>query len=150
MIDIGAGTFAPAAGDSFEFLTAGDGIEGQFSSELPLLASGLKWVEEFTSDSLTLNVAYILPADFDGNGIVDERDMVNWDANYGGVDSTRTEGDANDDRLTDGRDFLEWQLQFGQSLPLAASIASVPEPLAASLMLLALLCAAVGRNANRH
>lgn len=88
------------------------------------------------SYELSLAIDTGIPADFDQNGIVDQDDLVIWQAHYG----QDAGADADDDGDSDGRDFLIWQRQFGASL-LSATIQSVPEPgtIIFSFQLLALM-----------
>ena len=77
------------------------------------------------------------PPDFDGDGDVDGDDLVFITDSFG-VDRA---GDANNDGLTTGDDFLVWQRQYTE--PLASTIAQiVPEP--SSLALLASAMALLG------
>ncbi|WP_428307883.1 PEP-CTERM sorting domain-containing protein [Lacipirellula sp.] len=73
------------------------------------------------------------PADFDHDGFVDADDLATWKTAYGSTAA----GDANNDNVTDGADFLIWQRQFTGSTP---PVASVPEPATLSIG----LAAAVG------
>ncbi len=73
----------------------------------------------------------LLPADYDNDGDVDGSDLAvleNW---YG----TSSQGDADGDGDTDGSDFLAWQQQFTGSI---ATLAGVPEPTSACLLMLGL------------
>jgi hypothetical protein len=69
-------------------------------------------------------------ADFDGNGIVDGRDLLRWQRGVG-VGTTLAQGDADADSEVDGVDLSIWRAQFGTSASTAA--AQVPEPAAWSL-----------------
>lgn len=72
---------------------------------------------EFDSLSMTdLNVA---PADFNGDGRVDRRDLGLWNDGFG--DSGLA--DANGDGITGGADFLSWQ-----HANRASTVAGAPEP----------------------
>ncbi len=75
-----------------------------------------------------------LEADFNEDTFVDHLDLAQWEGDYGLND----ESDANGDGVTDGMDFLMWQEQRGQSAPLVAAVATVPEPASALLMLVGL------------
>ena len=55
-----------------------------------------------------------LEADFDGNGSVDQADLVKW-----------SEGFTCGDPSYNGSNFLDWQRQLGQS---SAPVTLVPEP----------------------
>jgi len=135
--------------------------------------SGLLTFElEFTDNSggiFTAQLAVPVAGDFNGDGIVDGADFLNWqrgespyplsqsdladwEANYGTVNS-QLAGDFNNDGSVDGEDFLEWQrdpsvgsladweANYGMVAPLSASSAAVPEP--GSLGLLAMAVALV-------
>ncbi len=73
-------------------------------------------------------------ADFDRNGVVDDKDLALWKLNFGDVGAANF-GDADFDGDADGADFLCWQQGFGGPLLTAAS-QPVPEPPAAALLLL--------------
>jgi hypothetical protein len=90
----------------------------------------------------------LLPGDFNGDGLVDRRDLGVWDYVYGSEDANLA-ADANLDGNIDGNDFLAWQRGLGGSTTagtaagVAASApgAAVPEPTTAGLALAA--CGAV-------
>jgi hypothetical protein len=71
-----------------------------------------------------------LPADFDGNGVVDGNDLTAWQNGFGMLaGGSRSIGDADGDGDVDGDDFLFWQRAVGTALPIAAATAAaVPEP----------------------
>ncbi len=76
-----------------------------------------------------IQVASPAAADFDEDGDVDNADLAAWENNYGLSGSAEHyHGDANGDLQVDGTDFLIWQEQFGQGVPLVAAVTSVPEP----------------------
>jgi hypothetical protein len=94
-----------------------------------------------------------LDADFDEDLDVDGDDLARWQANFS-VGATHVEGDADYDCDVDGADFLTWQRQLGSPATAEVSmttLAGVPEPTAACLMLAAasLFMGAAGR-ANRE
>ncbi len=71
-----------------------------------------------------------ISADFDGNTIVDAADLDLWEIGYGKASgAVKTDGDADNNGLVDGRDFLIWQRQL-TAPPVAESI---PEPASAVL-----------------
>jgi hypothetical protein len=92
----------------------------------------------FLLDAMTVHVegATGPDADFDDDGDVDEDDLGTWKSNFGSAAATETTGDVDGDADVDGVDLLAWQRQL--SSPQAAS---VPEPTAAGLLLIA--CAAL-------
>jgi hypothetical protein len=77
------------------------------------------------------------PGDFNGDGQVDAGDLAQWQGDFAesGLSDADYDGDA------DGHDFLFWQRQLGNGVrppsQVAAATASVPEPTAAILFLLA-------------
>jgi hypothetical protein len=84
---------------------------------------------------LSLNAA-ALPADFNGDGMVDGDDLNAWKIGAGmNGDAGKANGDADGDGDVDGSDFLQWQQALGDQLvPTANAIAAnVPEPSAALL-----------------
>lgn len=60
------------------------------------------------------------PGDFDGNGMVNDADLEEWQSGYG------VEGGY------DGADFLEWQQNYGAGAA-SPAVAAVPEPTTAAL-----------------
>ena len=63
--------------------------------------------------------------DFDGNGIVDDDDLAQWQSDFGQAGQS----DANNDGVSDGLDFLTWQSNYGTDVNAASGrIAVVPEP----------------------
>ena len=69
-------------------------------------------------------------ADFNGDGVVDEGDLVLWQSGYGMTgNATKSDGDSDGDKDVDGNDFLAWQRQYGNgSGNSSAAATSVPEP----------------------
>ncbi|HMP06483.1 MAG TPA: endo-1,4-beta-xylanase, partial [Lacipirellulaceae bacterium] len=86
-----------------------------------------------------------LPADFNGDGVVDGDDLQIWQT---AVEQNSAAGDANGDGVTDGADFLVWQQQLGLAVtaPLgtAASNAAA-EPTSAGLVAALAFAAAICR-----
>ncbi|MCG8449463.1 MAG: sulfatase-like hydrolase/transferase [Pirellulales bacterium] len=117
--------FTPQAGDSFALLTAAEGVSGGFGAEsLPGLPDDLKWHVDVGANDVTLKVLYA--SDFDMDGDVDNNDLTVWRNGYGVIDGL------------DGSAFLLWQRQFGLSVPVAATAATVPEPSSLMLVLIGL------------
>jgi hypothetical protein len=88
-------------------------------------------------------------ADFTENGTVQTSDLPLWRSNFGKLGSVHAEGDANNDNLTNGTDFLLWQRQLGMSFPAVGASAAVPEPSTLAL-LEASLAVASGLSRKRH
>ena len=81
----------------------------------------------------------ILPADFDGNRVVEGADLPLWKAGFGTTgNANHMQGDADGDRDVDGADLLVWQRRLGADERAASSMtaasAAVPEPAAAGLL----------------
>lgn len=85
---------------------------------------------------------FALPGDYDGDGSVDGADHQLWRASYGetGVDIA---ADGNGDGRIDAADFTVWR--DAESQPVTEVATPVPEPVAASLGLLALAAGSVSR-----
>ena len=122
--------FMPSINDMFEILNASDGMVDVFATEsLPNLGDGMDWDVHYNTFGTVLEVIATFTADFDIDGDVDGEDLTDpvngWEARYG-VD-------------LDGRNFLDWQRQFGSGVPLLASSQTVPEPNTVVLLLLGFL-----------
>jgi hypothetical protein len=76
-------------------------------------------------------------SDFDEDGDIDGDDFLVWQGSFG----INAGGDADGDRDTDGDDFLIWQTEFESSAGQASLAVAVPEPAAASLVVLCALFA---------
>jgi hypothetical protein len=97
-------------------------------------------------DSLTTGfVDYIstpgLAADFNGDDVVNDADLAEWQGNY----AVNSYSDADGDGDSDGRDFLIWQRQWGQTASVAAAV-SVPEPCLSALVFLPALASLTCRS----
>ena len=92
-----------------------------------------------------------LPADFNGDAVVDGADFLIWQRGYGGFGGTP--GDANGDLFVDDLDgWLVSNYLGSQGLIPEALLAgaTIPEPAAAALALLGTLVFAVGVHRRRH
>lgn len=65
-----------------------------------------------------------IPGDFDGDGDVDQFDLVQWQGDYG----LNGDSDADNDGDSDGADYLAWQQAFEGGQSLGSSSTVVPEP----------------------
>ncbi|HEX6960789.1 MAG TPA: hypothetical protein VF175_02900 [Lacipirellula sp.] len=97
----------------------------------PLLDDLRHWSNILTSEDVQE-----LPADFNGDGLVNAADLPTWQTSFGGEGA-----DADLDGDADGADLLAWQRQLGASA--AGGLAVVPEPLGACLFALGM--AGLGR-----
>jgi T5SS/PEP-CTERM-associated repeat protein len=129
LVDLGAGIFSPAAGDTFEILTATGGIVNRFDEELLPALDDLAWLVNYGPNAVSLTV--MLPGDFNGDFVVDAADYVAW-RKAGG--------------LQDGYD--AWRTNFGRTAADGGSAASVaarsavPEP--STIILIMASCLAAG------
>ncbi len=76
--------------------------------------------------------------DFNGDLIVNEGDLLNWQSEFGLSNGPLT-ADADYDGDVDGRDYLIWQRQFGTTLAPLSTAVPVPEPESGVLSILLLL-----------
>jgi hypothetical protein len=72
--------------------------------------------------SPTAIVIPTLPGDFNHDGAVDAADLTQWQGDFG----LNGESDADNDRDSDGADFLAWQRQLSGNGP--AISANAPSP----------------------
>jgi hypothetical protein len=89
--------------------------------------------------------------DFNDDGQIDANDLAAWSANVGKTSGASLRlGDADKDDDADGADFLARQRGLGESLSVATSAATVPEP--SALTLAAMVSAYVRRTlrGRRH
>ncbi|MBX3427295.1 MAG: hypothetical protein KF688_16575 [Pirellulales bacterium] len=135
-VDIDGG-FVPAVGNTFSIISATGGISGTFNQvDIQGFPLGLTVKVNYLPTIVQLEVVNtpLFSADFDKDGDVDATDLTIWRNAY----HLNQLGDATGDNKSDGSDFLVWQRQFGSkpAVPIAdATIAAVPEPTAAGLIL---------------
>lgn len=84
------------------------------------------------------------PADFSGDRIVDGRDFLLWQGEFGFVGDSPADG--NHDGRVDGADYLVWRNAFPSASLQVAAITAVPEP----AFLVASLVACLATFANRR
>lgn len=143
--------FVPAAGNAFQIITAGEGIQGAFSTEiLPTLSAGLFWNVMYGSKTVILAVAptnslSFIPGDFNHDGTVNAADYTIWTDLSG---TTAAAADANFDGQVTLADYAIWKSNFGYSLTgvgSAAFASSIPEPSAAALIVLGVIALTLQR-----
>lgn len=81
----------------------------------------------FETRDETLAALNILPADFDGDGTVAFLDFLKLATNFGKMEATYADGDANLNGTVDFFDFLTLAQNFGSPRPVS-DVAAVPEP----------------------
>lgn len=91
--------------------------------------------DNFTNPpTLTLEYDFLLPGDFNRDGVVDAADFTVWRDSEGQT-GPGLAADANGDQEVDALDYAAWVENFGQT---TQNVASIPEPGAAMLMALAM------------
>ncbi|MEX2169583.1 MAG: PEP-CTERM sorting domain-containing protein [Pirellulales bacterium] len=132
LIDLGTGTFAPQAGNSFDILDW-VALSGIFEAiNLPMLDESLTWdTSQLYTTGVLAVVAPGLAGDYNQDGVVNAADYTVWRDSGG----TQTGYDT-------------WQANFGRALGSGANEASaVPEPATLALLLLVVsLLLAVNRS----
>ncbi|WP_425396387.1 aspartyl protease family protein [Aeoliella sp.] len=125
LVDLGGGTFAPTAGDTFTLLTSTEGMAGQFDSIV--FPSEYNFDVQYLANSLRIVAG--LQGDFNGDGTVNLADYVEWRNNLGG--------------LYNASHYTLWKDNFGMSLGASHSsaAAAVPEPSSVLVLLLGLATA---------
>jgi GH35 family endo-1,4-beta-xylanase len=98
------------------------GFKGTYEVTVTLDGKTVVIPATLTDGGLTLDVTLpLLAADFTGDGVVDQADLLKWQSELG----SSAGGDADGDGDTDGADLLVWQRQLGLHAPSALAI---PEP----------------------
>jgi hypothetical protein len=123
-----------------------DGQSGYDLLNTPVGFLNIASTERLNGSNFGIRV--ILEADFDEDGDVDQDDLGTWEAGFGATSARHSDGDANNDQIVNGLDFLTWQRQFSGGATASAGTASVPEPTTCTLALAA-LCLMVGRRRGR-
>lgn len=124
--------FVPRAGDSFQILQSLGSLTGQFRESgitLPTLPSNLSWDIDYDNVNglVFLKVLSSLPADFNGDGIVDAADYTVWRDNLGAVDDSALSGNGDGLNGVDQADYDLWVANSGTT-NLAGNSNAVPEP----------------------
>ncbi|MEX2091072.1 MAG: hypothetical protein WD971_00265, partial [Pirellulales bacterium] len=139
------GGYAPAAGQSFELISAGGGISGAFDTVLlPLVPQDLEVGVLYSPTSVMMEIKIIetsldLPGDYNNDGSVDAADYSVWRDRLGSANSL-----PNDDTPGVGQDdYTRWKANFGQVAGSGAGSTALgspaaPEPSACLLALIGL------------
>ena len=107
--------FVPEIGDSFVFLTASDGVTGQFDTLA--LPSGFSWDVTYTATSVRLEVTGLssLLGDLDGDGSLTCADIDSLTAAVA-AGSTSSSYDFTGDGLVNAEDIEEWVVNIRGTL----------------------------------
>ncbi|QEG36114.1 beta strand repeat-containing protein [Bythopirellula goksoeyrii] len=133
-VDLGSGTFAPTAGDTFEILTAAS-VLGEFDTvTVPALPGNLVWFVNYAATSVELVSTFA--GDFDLDGDVDGRDFLVWQRGGSLIPLSQD-------------DLTAWQTNYGAIAPPLAVSAAVPEPTSLLLVIGATLCCVYRRCITR-
>jgi hypothetical protein len=130
LIELNTGPYTPQLGDTFAFLHAFGGGDGEFDTiDAPPLAAGLAWAVAPGDVAYFLTVVTApLAGDFNHDGFVDTADYIVWREGFG---TTYDQDDYND-----------WRTNFGATSPSASSASNsatsssgfVPEPATLTIM----------------
>lgn len=133
LIDIGSGTFSPQLGDSFDVLTATNGVSGEFATQnLPLLSSSLTWHIDYGTNAVTLEVIPL--GDMNSDGTLTGLDVDPFvDVLLNGPFDPAA--DMNQDGAVNGLDVRPLVAAVVSGGASVAAVANVPEP--ATIVLLA-------------
>jgi hypothetical protein len=75
-----------------------------------------------------------LPADFNGNGMVDGSDFLSWQRNFGKTGAIKADGDANGDGNVNATDLTAWKAGYGSVAAVAAASTSASVTSTAALL----------------
>ncbi len=142
LIELNTGPYVPQLGDTFAFLAAFGGGDGQFDGlDVPQLAPGLAWAVAPGDVAYFLTVVAapsILAGDYNDDGVVDTVDYIVW--RKGLETQAPLPNETASPNVVDSADYDEWRANFGATSASGSShLASrgIPEP--ATVCLLAIL-----------
>jgi hypothetical protein len=121
--------FTPTAGDTFEIMTAAEGVAGKFATATLPALTGANWQLDYSTSALLLRA--VLVGDYNHNGTVDAADYVVW-RNSLNQSGPALAADGNRDGHITPLDFNVWKMHLGESTPGGAAggqvAANAPEP----------------------
>ncbi len=143
--------FVPAAGQSFDIVTAAGGVAGTFDAQnLPTLSGGLHLDIAYGANAVTLSVGGIA-GDYNLDGIVDAADFIIWRASQNQAgNALAADGDHNN--IVDVGDLAVWRANIGRTAASStlASSSAIPEPTVILLFTSLVLCLAATRSGARQ
>lgn len=156
-LNMSLGSFIPAGTETFTLInnTGAGAISGAFGNYVqgsPVDLAGKTFFINYmggTGNDVVLSATQPgnEDADFDNDDDVDGNDFLIWQRNYGTA-GDNSQGNANGDGAIDGADLAIWRSQFGSGGSATAAVSTIPEPAAASLLLLAGGLLAVARRST--
>ena len=138
--------FQPTVGDTFEILTAANGLVGEFANVVvdpSFTSSGIDFELIYSENSLVLSaIAAGLTGDFNGDGIVDTADYTLWRDTLGS-EGIGLAADADRNGIVNAADYSLWRANFGATAgaTVASTPGAVPEPTAVAMLGLAVVAA---------
>ncbi|WP_428307872.1 esterase-like activity of phytase family protein [Lacipirellula sp.] len=129
-----SGAVDAASGQNMEGLTLGPRLPNGDWSLIGVVDNG----DGASGNTLVAFTAHLVPsADFNADGAIDGADFLQWQRGAGlAANATHQEGDANLDGKVDAADLNIWKAAFGG--PAAPAVQPIPEPIAATLAIIAL------------
>ena len=126
----GGAPFAPAANDSFEFLTVTGATNGTFDTLM--LPDGFSGEIAYSDTSIVLTLVADLAGDYNQDGTVDASDYTVWRDSLGSAINLAADGNGNG--TVDQADYIIWKNNFGNTANGSAHNNMVPEPSALLLV----------------
>lgn len=153
--DLQGSGYEAAPGDRFTIVQSTSPISGAFEQVVLPGALGQRLVTWLPADysnplQVALEIATVgfYAADFNEDGDVGATDLPAWHAGFGIQEGAlHTQGDADGDGQTGGRDFAIWQRQLG--LGASPPLSAIPEPTSWLLLTIA-VAAKLGSSGRRR
>ena len=141
------GGFMPMAGDFFQIVSAGGGISGVFGTEILPALGPADWIGTCNTTPTRFVLAVIGPSllgDYNQDGTVDAADYVTWRTTLGQMGAGLA-ADGNGNGEIDAGDYQVWRANFGKTAAGAGASNAIAVPEPASILLLLIACAVLGR-----
>ncbi len=140
-LDVPYAEYRPTAGDQWVLIEFGGDRTGAFAGVTDATVDGVEWAIQYIDEDDENPISRVLleavtvydPGDADLDGDVDAFDLGIWQTGFGTTeDAVFADADNDNDGDVDAFDLGIWQANFGGS----ASLAAVPEPATAALIVL--------------